>query len=59
MTLASLMTVTAERHYLLFAQYLGIAALHAPDSSMERECWREAKEHLRMARVREREEVGI
>jgi hypothetical protein len=53
------MTVTAEHHYLLFAQYLGIAALHVPDSYMERECWREAKGHLRMARAREREEVGI
>ena len=51
------MTVTAERHYLLFAQYLGIAARHAPDSSMERECWREAKEHLRMARAFEAKET--
>ncbi len=59
MTLAAAMHTTPEHHYLMFADYIGNAAMQAPESLAEAECWREAKAHLRMARAREREEVGI
>ena len=48
----------SERYYLLWAQWITAAALQVPRSDTERTCRQEAARHLRMARARDREEVG-